>query len=389
MPAALLSTAGAYTYARRRPEATTLHQVVRENLLTLYAAIEQGFASPLPAFVRDELEGYLDCGLLSRGFALLKCENPDCRDKKLVAFSCKGRAFCPSCLGRRMAEASANLVDHVLPQVPLRQFVFTVPFELRARLAYDGKLLGAVGRIFVDSVLGFYRRTMRDVFRVGTGQSGAVTVVQRVSSDLRLNPHFHSIALDGVFVSNQDETLAFHRLPSLSNHDVAEILQTIRARVVAFLERRGVIESRDEATLIDDGSAERDPALAALASAAVGGAIPAGPERRERPAIALRDASGMRVASALSVAEGGFSLHAATTAADHNAGREALCRSTLRPPLGRFSSMRTRPLSSRCNRSCAKLFAPIFRLTRRNDLDDGVQRLERYELVCCVPKYLT
>ena len=40
MRAALLSTGGAYTYARRRPEATALHQVVRENLLTLYAAIE-------------------------------------------------------------------------------------------------------------------------------------------------------------------------------------------------------------------------------------------------------------------------------------------------------------------------------------------------------------
>jgi hypothetical protein len=71
-----------------------------------------------------------------------------------------------------MAEVSANLVEHVLPKVPLGQCVFTVPFALRARLAYDGKLLGAVGRIFIDSVLGFYRRTMRDVFRVGTGQSG-------------------------------------------------------------------------------------------------------------------------------------------------------------------------------------------------------------------------
>jgi hypothetical protein len=129
MPAVLTSTPGAYAYARRRPEATALHQVVRGNLLTLYAAIEQGFAAPLPEFVKGELEGYVDCGVLARGFALLKCENPDCRDKKLVAFSCKGRAFCPSCLGRRMAEASANLVDHVLPKVPLRQFVFTVPFE--------------------------------------------------------------------------------------------------------------------------------------------------------------------------------------------------------------------------------------------------------------------
>jgi hypothetical protein len=30
--------------------------------------------------------------------------------------------------------------------------VNTVPFELRARLAYDGKLLSAVGRIFIDSM---------------------------------------------------------------------------------------------------------------------------------------------------------------------------------------------------------------------------------------------
>jgi hypothetical protein len=50
--------------------------------------------------------------------------------------------------------------------------------------------------VFVDSVLGFYRRTMRDTFLAGTGQSGAVTVVQRCSSDLRLNPHFHTLALD-------------------------------------------------------------------------------------------------------------------------------------------------------------------------------------------------
>jgi hypothetical protein len=142
--------------------------------------------------VKDELEGYLACGVLARGFAMLRCENAECRQKKLVAFSCKGRGFCPSYMGRRMAETAANWVDHVLPRVPLRQFVFTVPFELRARLAYDGKLLGAVGRIFVDSVLGFYRRTLCDVWRARTGQGGAVTVVQRCSSDLRLNPHFHS-----------------------------------------------------------------------------------------------------------------------------------------------------------------------------------------------------
>ena len=53
-------------------------------------------------------------------------------------------------------------MDHVLPIVPLRQFVVTFPFELRARLAYDGKLLSAVTRLAMDSVLGFYKRRARD-----------------------------------------------------------------------------------------------------------------------------------------------------------------------------------------------------------------------------------
>jgi hypothetical protein len=67
--------------------------------------------------------------------------------------------------------------------------VLTVPFELRARLAYDDpwksptgdkKLLGSVCRIHADSVLGFYRRRMRDR-GVADGRSGAVSVVQRTS----------------------------------------------------------------------------------------------------------------------------------------------------------------------------------------------------------------
>ncbi len=172
-------------YQRRRPEDTTLHQVVRDNLRTLYAAVEEGYASaPLPTFVRAELEGYLDCGLLCRGFAHLACTG--CKERRLVAFSCKGRRFCPSCMGRRMAQTAANLVDHVLPAVPPRQWVLTLPFPLRARLAFDGHLLGAVCRLFVDSVLLWYRRRMqRD--GVAAGQGGAVTVIQRCSSDLKLN----------------------------------------------------------------------------------------------------------------------------------------------------------------------------------------------------------
>jgi Transposase zinc-binding domain len=75
-------------YRRHRPETTALYEVVRDNLETLYGAIDDGArAVRIPKHARKELEAYLDCGLLYRGFARLKCEG--CGEKRLVAFSCK------------------------------------------------------------------------------------------------------------------------------------------------------------------------------------------------------------------------------------------------------------------------------------------------------------
>jgi hypothetical protein len=114
-------------YRRHRPEATALYEVVRDNLETLYGAIDDGALDvKLAKHQRKELEAFLDCGLLCRGFARLRCG--DCNESRLVAFSCKGRGFCPSCMGRRMCATAANLVEHVLPEVALRQWVPTFPF---------------------------------------------------------------------------------------------------------------------------------------------------------------------------------------------------------------------------------------------------------------------
>jgi hypothetical protein len=76
--------AEAISYERRRPESTTLYQVVQENLETLYGAVDDGALKlVVPRFVRKELDGYLDCGLLCRGFARLRCDA--CAEPRLVA----------------------------------------------------------------------------------------------------------------------------------------------------------------------------------------------------------------------------------------------------------------------------------------------------------------
>jgi len=331
------------TYQRREPERTTLYQVVRDNVETFYAAVEEGFASaPLPEFVKDEFEGYLDCGILCRGAALLVCE--ECPATKVIALSCKGRAFCPSCMGRRMAQTAANVIDHVLPpDVPLRQWVLTFPFELRARLGFDAKLLSEVCGVVNAALLDFYERSLRDR-GVGEGdaakrrrklQSGTITVVQRTSSDLRLNPHLHVVALDGVFAEEPDGPPRFIQLPELASIDVAEALATVRSRVVRLLTRRGVIENTgDNLELASDDAADSDQALAQLTAAAVSGQPPAGPERRERAPLRLAHTAGPSITGPLCAADSGFSLHAATVARrDDPVGKQALIRYVLRPPL--------------------------------------------------------
>ncbi|MBK7584468.1 MAG: transposase [Myxococcales bacterium] len=167
---------------------------------------------------------------------------------------------------------------------------------------------------------------------IADGKSGAVTVVQRVSSDLRLNPHLHSLCLDGVYAESAGGELAFHPLPFLTNDDVGDLLQIARARILALLRRKGVLE--DDTVTSDAALADREPALAELAAASVAGTLPAGPALRRRDPIKLRGGSELEHTKALCAAEGGFSLHAATTAKAGDAtGREALCKYILRPPI--------------------------------------------------------
>jgi len=300
---------------------------VRDNLETLYGAVDDGALTvALPKFVRAELEDFLTCGQLCWGLVRLRCE--DCRDGRVVAFACKGRGFCPSCLGRRMCSTAANLVECVLPpSAPLRQWVLTFPFAWRKRLGYDAELLGALTQRFVKTVLHFYAKRMAKEGAAG-GKSGAIAVVQRTSSDLKLNPHLHVIFLDGVFTEKGDDVL-FHALARLSTRDVADVLARAVRRITKYLTRRGFLDEEGSGALADDD----DDVGGLEASAVSGNTPPAGPEIRRGTPLSWRQVP-VSFDRPLCVAQDGFTLHAATRAgAMDPKGREALLKYVLRPPI--------------------------------------------------------
>jgi len=90
-----------------------------------------------------------------------------------------------------MADTAAHLVDRVLPEVPVRQWVLSLPFALRYHLAYDERLVSEVIDIFVQAVFGSLRRGAREHSGIMRSQCGAVTFVQRFGDALNLNVHFH------------------------------------------------------------------------------------------------------------------------------------------------------------------------------------------------------
>ena len=121
-------------YRPRDAEHTVLHQVVALNLEAFLGAVaEASDGAGLPQFVEREFREFLTCGVFEGGVARFRCEG--CAREHLVPFSCKGRGWCPSCGGRRMTERAAHLVDAVLPWVPVRQWVLTVPYRLRYQMA--------------------------------------------------------------------------------------------------------------------------------------------------------------------------------------------------------------------------------------------------------------
>ena len=87
---------GVPAYRPRDAEHTVLHQVIAEHLESFLRAVaEAGDGAGLPQFVEREFREFLLCGVYEAGVARFQCEG--CGLDHLLPFSCKGRAWCPSC----------------------------------------------------------------------------------------------------------------------------------------------------------------------------------------------------------------------------------------------------------------------------------------------------
>jgi hypothetical protein len=238
-----------------------------------------------------------------------------------------------------MADMAAHLVDHVLPEVPVRQWVLTLPYPLRYRCAWNARLTSDVLRCFLRALFADQRRRAKRDFGINRGLCGSVTFIQRFGSALNLTPHFHALVLDGVYEGTAGSPGRFHPLDPPETEDVARVLAGTARRIRRSLESTGEEDGEDRL-------AEDDPLLALLSAASIRSRIATGAEAgapwrrlgdRIDPVADEEAEDTVEPGAAIPprcVREGGMSLHADVAVPARDRRRlERLCRYVAWPPL--------------------------------------------------------
>ena len=101
-----------------------------------------------------------------------------------------------------MAQTAAHLVDHVIPHVPVRQWVLSLPIPLRLLLAAQPLLVTPVLQVVHRGTTRFLLKQAG--VKADEADSGAVTLIQRFGSAANLNIHMHCLVLDGVYRRGTD-----------------------------------------------------------------------------------------------------------------------------------------------------------------------------------------
>ena len=222
-------------YQRREPEKTDLYRLVSSGRDELPRVWDERFQSEYGC-LRDEVlttfDAYLNCGLLEHGAARVYCDS--CRHSYLVAYSCKKRGVCVSCMAKRAVKFAEHLYEHVLEKIPHRHITFTIPKRIRVFLRYDRGL----NDILFSAAWGALKKCL-----AAEGTLAAVLTVQSSGEALNHHPHLHGLLADGSFLS--DGTFV-----PFKEIDLGKLNLSFAGRVLAEFHKRELISEEDVAQIL-------------------------------------------------------------------------------------------------------------------------------------------
>jgi hypothetical protein len=132
---------------------------------------------------------------------------------------------------------------------------------------------------------------------------------------LNLDPHFQTLALDGIYVEGGNGELNFRHVSPPSDVEVARVAERVHRSVARLIERRGLGPQADPE---EDRLRHDEPLLAELYSASVSGRIGSGP-RAGKCVVRVGDADDDALPPGrCCAAVAGYSVHAGVCVPAHD-----------------------------------------------------------------------
>ena len=150
-----------------------------------------------------------------------------------------------------MVETAAHLTNHVIPRLPVRQWVLSVPKRLRYHLERDPAVLNAALHIFLSAIEPVLRQHSHGASVAS--RLGAVVFIHRFGALLNTHLHFHCVVVDGVFeamtegngLDHAEGGVSFHPAADLDASAIGEVQAAVRRRLLRSAQRRGLLSAVD------------------------------------------------------------------------------------------------------------------------------------------------
>jgi len=140
----------------------------------------------------DNIENFISCKDFSKGYQFFECTN--CNNFILVPFTCKSR-FCPSC-GNKYRDQRTEKISEVILEIPHRQFVFTVPYELRIHFRHHREMLSFLFKAVNETFNIVLKRKAPLAYKSQQRRPGIISFVHTFGRDLKWHPHIHALVAE-------------------------------------------------------------------------------------------------------------------------------------------------------------------------------------------------
>ena len=117
-----------------------------------------------------------------------------------------------------MAENATQLVDHVIPPLPVRQWVISVPKRLRWYLEREPHAVSAVLHIFLGVIEAHLRASTATASP--RARLRVISLVRRFGPALNRHVHLHCGTTNGLFDPGENGQVRFLHAPALTMDEI-------------------------------------------------------------------------------------------------------------------------------------------------------------------------